>query len=709
MTMHRVVGSVVLSVLTLATTLGFGGVAPAAAAASAPITIGLTALAPSTAVKSDTLRLSGSLNAGSGAERTDVVVRLAVADMAVRSDLASSAGSASRVVFGHDDLIGSVSAKTTTPWSLTVPISDLALPGRGVYALDVEAWSPNGRISSLRTYLPYEMSGDSSFTPTQLVLLWPVTGAAEFDGHSVNDVPEAVGDQLSTDFAPGGRLDKVISSVGSVKNVVVSWAVDPALLRTAYSESYGYTLYPNQTAGTGGENAAHWLDEARAVLGQSGELWQLPATDPDLGALSTADPAFAAQSVRSAADLSGTTVAELTGRAARGTLAWPADGQADPGTLKLAAALDPAATVVASDSVNLHTRSDTYTPTGHAELSNGTHLAISDAGLDAVFAGDSIDAPYRAGSDVSLLAAQRFLAESAVIALERPNLTVGRTIMVTAPRGGQPDDELLGALSRASWLKPVGLSALLGAPSDPTARTSTPKRAATATAFDLTSRQLAAGTSLNDSLQSLASILAGSSAKVTDSYGPAVLRTVSTSWRGQAAAQTAFSAAVSDRLMSSVNAVGLVPKSDLTLSGKSGVIPFTIENKLSYPVRVGIRITTDRPGLSAPSVAVQTVPQGSTTVNVHVHASVTGAKVMVTAQLVTPTGATYGGARSVRVTVSSIGSITLVIFGLSAALLVIAVVLRIYRGRRPRGAQPEAVASGESVDMSAAADADREE
>jgi len=69
------------------------------------------------------------------------------------------------------------------------------------------------------------------------------------------------------------------------------------------------------------------------------------------------------------------------------------------------------------------------------------------------------------------------------------------------------------------------------------------------------------------------------------------------------------------------------------------------------------------------------------------------------------------------VTVSSIGSVTLVIFGLSAALLVVAVGLRIYRSRRTRTAQAAPDPSspknpdlhGESVDFAAAAEAEREQ
>ncbi|MGH3417250.1 MAG: DUF6049 family protein, partial [Actinocrinis sp.] len=346
------------------------------------------------------------------------------------------------------------------------------------------------------------------------------------------------------------------------------------------------------------------------------------------------------------------------------------------------------------------------TPTGRAEQ-DGSNLAISDNALDAIFAGDAADSGYK-GSDQTLLAAQRFLAQSALIALERPNLSTPRTVMVTAPRSADPDPALLTAIGHANWIKTVGLSTLLGTRPDHAAQTGKPSRAPATVAADLTPGQLAATGSLGASLQALSAILTNTDG-ITAPYGPAILRTLSTAWRTQAPAQAAFNAAVQARLQTTMSAVTLVKKSDLTLSGKSGLIPFTVENRFPYTVKVGIKITADRPGLSVQSITVQNVPQGSTTINVHVSSAVSGTRVNVTAQLVTPDGADYGQPQSLQVTVSSIGSITLVIFGLSAALLVIAVVLRIYRGRRTRTAQAVPDPSGESAQKFAAAEAEREQ
>lgn len=679
----------------------------AASTSGGGVTVELSSLSPTVAVKTSTLHLSGNL-VGGPSTHYDVVVRLAVAEMQVRSDMTTPAGVGSRLVYGHDYSAGTLASNGTVPWSLSVPVSDLSLTSQNVYALDVEAYSGDTRIGAVRTYLPYSMTGGSSFHATQMVLLWPVTAAPALDGQVDKDVPEAVDDSLSEQFAPGGRLDKVLSAPAADSRIAVSWAVDPDLLSTADRESHGYSLYPEGTSGTGAQNAANWLAEAKSTLGSGGELWQLPATDPDLGSLGHSDPTAAAELVKDAAARTGTRLEALLNRTALGTLAWPADGQADSGTLKLAGAADPGAVIVRSDSVGLHTPLDSYTPTGRAQV-NGRPVAVSDAALDAIFAGDGADAAGK-GSNPSLLASQRFLAESALIALERPNLSTPRTIMVAGARGGTPDPALLTAVGQASWIKTVGLSTLLAANPDPHAQTSAPKRDPATAKTDLTATQLDAASSLESALGALAAIMAGPQPEQTvEGFNPAVLRTVSTAWRASPTRQAAFSTAVRNRLDTTMSLVTLVKKSDLTLSGKSGVIPFTVENRFSHPVRVGIRITTNHAGLSVQSITVQTVQQGSTTVNVHVSSAVTGTRVTVTAQLVTPGGADYGEPQSLQVTVSSIGSVTLIIFGLSAALLVIAVGLRIYRGRRTRTAQAVPDPSGESVDNGALAEAEREQ
>lgn len=699
-------GLLALVAVLAAQVLMLAAPAPSHAAGASAITVELSSFSPTVAAKGSTLHLAGNLVGGSSTH-TAVVVRLAVAEMQVRSDMANNAGFDSRLIFGHDYVAGTVASGATVPWTLSVPVSALSLTSQTVYAVDVEAYAGDVRVGAVRTYLPYAMNGDSKFHATQMVVLWPVTAAPALDGQADKEVPESVNDSLSALFAPDGRLGKALAIPAENKNLAVSWAVDPDLLTTADSESHGYSLYPSGDSGAGAQNAAAWLTEAKTVL-SGGELWQLPQSDPDLGSLGRSNPTAAAALVKSAVTRADGTIENLTGLVPKGVLAWPADGQADSGTLNLAAAANPDAVIVRSNSIGLHTPLDSYTPTGRAQVS-GRQVAVSDAALDAIFAGDAVDAAWK-GSNQSLLAAQRFLAESALIARERPNLASPRTIMVAAPRGSTPDPALLTALGQAGWIKTVGLSSLLSASPDPHAQTSAPKRDAATAQSDLSTAQLTATSSLDASVQALSAIMVDrKSLQTVDGYGSAVLRTLSTAWRSAPTQQAAFSAAVENRLDTTMGAVTLVKKSDLTLSGKSGVIPFTVENRFDHPVRIGIRITTDHAGLSVESITVQTVQQGSTPINVHVSSKVTGTRVTVTAQLVTPDGADYGDPQSFQVTVSSIGSVTLIIFALSAALLVIAVGLRIYRGRRTRTALDETDLPGASVDNGALAEAEREQ
>lgn len=707
MSSHRTLRSLIISMFVLAAVLVVDRPAPSAAATgSNAVTVALTQLSPAVAVRGDTLRLDGTVTGGSAAH-SDVIIRLAVADLQVRSDMSTNAGVGSQFVYGYDYTVGSLAPGATASWHLKVPVAEFASASQTIYGLDIVADSDGARIGVMRTYLPYDITSDSSFRATQMVVLWPVTAAPALDGQSdKNSVPEAVNDDLSAQFAPGGRLTRTLSTAVAARNVTVSWAVDPDLLATADSESHGYSLYPGGNSGAGAQNAFNWLTEAKTALSGTGELWQLPATDPDLASLAQGNQGMAGRIVTRAAAASGTTIAGLVGRTPRGTLAWPANGQADDATLHLAKAASPSAVIVGSDSAGLHTPLDSYTPTGLANV-DGEKLAIGDASLNAIFGGDPADAGFK-NSDQSLLAAQRFLAESALMALERPNLPTPRTVLVAASRTAPPDPRLLAAVGEAGWIKTVGLSTLLSAKPDKSAKTGTLKRDPAVAQSDLSTGQLATTAALDASIHALTAILTQPDPAI-GLYAPAVLRTVSTAWRSSADDQVAFAGAVQSRLQTTMSAVSLVPKSDLTLSGKSGIIPFTVENRFGYPVRVGIRITTDHAGLTVSYVAVQTVPQGSAPFNVHVSSAVSGTRVTVTAQLVTPDGADYGEPQSLQVTVSSIGSITLVIFGLSAALLVVAVVLRIYRGRRTRAAQPVPDPFGASPDNTAAVEAEREQ
>lgn len=691
--MRRAVSAVFLAFAALAASVLWTGLVPPAEAATSQVLIGLSSLSPSYATSGNTVKLAGTVAAAAhGANFSGVQIELKVAPLGVRSEMTAGPGSDDQWIYGHTDQLGPVAAGATAAWSFSATTEQLGLDESGVYALDIIAVSNGSRIGALRTYLPYEVGG-SGVTPVHIALLWPLTGPPELDGSTQSGVTEATDDDMAAELKTGGRLDQMLTAAQAQKNITFSWLVDPNLLTTLSDESSGYVLYPGDSPGSQPQGAAQWLTDAKNLLTTNGELWQLPATDPDVASLAQGDAAQARALLGDSAALNGTTVATDLGRAPQGTLVWPADGQADPATLALAQSIDPAATVVQSDSVALKTPEQRYTATGLAVGSSGGKLAVADAALDQVFAGDPADAAYLSSSDSGVLAAQRFLAQTALIVGESPSASVSRTILVTAPRDATPDTTLLDALGTAPWVQTVGLSDLLKATPDPKATASAPVRAAATAQTDLPPSAMTESVQLTASLHQLTDIMTSPQA-VTQSFTPAALSTVSTAWRAlPAASRTAFGAATTSRLGQLSGAVSLVPKSDLTLSGKSGTIPFTITNRLGQPVRVALQVTTDRDGLTFQSQQVRTVNEGSTTVIVPAQASVTGVKITVSARLVAPTGQYYGEPVTFQVTVSSIGTTALIVLGLSAGVLVVAVGLRIYRGKRRRGspqADPDA-------------------
>lgn len=680
---------------------GFARSGPAEAAQSGSLS--LTSLSPTVALSpSQQVKLAGNLKLPAGHSYSDVIVQLDIMPVQYRSQMSEGPASDTDEVqlSSVQDNLGEVSG--SVPWHLNTTVQQMGLDPGNVYALDIEAWSEGSQpLGSVRTYLPYKIGG-GSFTPTQLAVLVPVTAASPLDGYQYqpkdNSSPwdEVTADGLTTAMGPSGSLDQLLEQGQALKGVDLSWAVDPDLLYTATQISGGYFVTSGGSAtddqpGTGADNVAAWLKLAGTVLGKNGELWQLPSTDPDLASLAhlsaqQADP-FLATAVKQAAQ--GTALSQATGRSPTGLLAWPAAGQVDANTLALAQSLNPAAVITASNSVGL--RASGYTPTGRATVQGHDDIAVSDADLDAIMSGDAVDSGFvAAGSDPNLLAQQRLLAQTALIAEERPNLSTPRTILLTLPRASAQsarDMPVLSALAQATWIRPTALSNLLAAAPDPKASTHGLNRSAAVAKTDLTTDQLNAAVSLSSQFSLYQSILVG--ADSSDGLGAAVERTVSTSWRGSGDAWSGFSSAVQRRLTLQMSQVYLIQKSDLTMSGTSGSIPFTIHNGLNQKVSLGLDFTMKPTGrLDIASVPAAEIPaHSSRTIQVHVTSRSPSATIQVTAYLVNPVGAHYGdpqssGSQSLQVSVTSIGFVALLLFAGSAALLVIAVGLRIYRGRR---------------------------
>jgi hypothetical protein len=686
--------------------LGLAAAGPASAAQE--VTVSLTSMTPTVATSSSqALSLAGNLTIPSGSSHSDVIVQLNYEAVSIRSAMNDGPSDNDTQLYTVQDTLGTLSSGSHA-WSLKTTVGALGPSAGTVYALDVQAYTNGAPLGhALRTYLPYKIgTGSSSVSPTQLTVLAPVTASSSADGYqeTINGAtyPELTEDGLISEMGTNGSLYKLLLAGSLLPKGTISWVVDPDLLNTAMQIESGYVVAPTGTGtsdvGPDADYATAWLKEARYVLGSTnGELWQLPTTDPDLGSLSNASSSQAEQFLREAAKQSTSdgTVKSVAGRDPQGLLAWPADGQVSSATLSLADSVDPSAVVVDSTSIGLSVPNQAYTPTGRASANGKNNLVVGDSGLDAIMSGDSADASYvSAGSNSSLLSGQRLLAQTALIALATPNIS--HSIMMTLPRDANTaaaDMGTLKVLQSASWITSTGLSSLLKQSADSGASTGTPTRSSSAVSADLTTSQLSSAINLQSQVTLYQSILTRSDS-TTVGFANAVLRTVSADWRGNSAAWKTFESDVSGRLGYQTGLVYLIPKSDLTLTGTSGSIPFTVVNRLSQPVKLGLSVQTSPSGLNVTQIPVREFPaNGSTAVEVPVDTKVASTTYQVTAFLVTSTGVHYGtpktdGSQSLQVTVTSIGFVALLLFAGSAALLVFAVGLRIYRGRKRSRGEP---------------------
>jgi hypothetical protein len=451
--------------------------------------------------------------------------------------------------------------------------------------------------------------------------------------------------------------------------------------------------------GSGAAAAHTWLTKAKATLSTgaskaTAQVWALPYADPDLASVANAPTSLADRlrgQVTTAATYHAAVIDSQLGAQPAGTLAWPAAGQADPATLRLAQVLRPAAAVLSGSSLPLQTPNERYTPSGRSSI-DGIPAAVSDPALDSVLDGDPADADAGngSGSAPGLLAGQRFIAETALITTQQQSQ---RAIVVQAPRDFAPSSDLLAALrdvTGSNWVDYVGLSTVLHSQPDPEVSVGPLTRSRASVSADRSAASLTKVADFGDDLASFASILTTPS-HATGPYDPVVLRALSTSWRGTSGASgpDAFLAAAGggpDGLETQRSNVSMVPKSSITLSGKSGSVPITIVNNLAQPVRLRLDVTSLRPDVlritAHPMVTVD--PGSQQIVQVAAHASGSGVVVPVHVRLLTPNGTAYGRAQDIQVHVTNIGVIALVILLGSAALVVLAVVLRLYRAARKR-------------------------
>ena len=718
--------------LTVAAAGPAGAAVPAAAAGgqpsrqsqSLPVSIAITSLTPDYLTPGKPVTVTGSVTNTSGTPITGMRVRLRSSGtpfdnrdaLQVYADGAPAADSP--VPRAVRSVPGTLAPHATADWSISLRAGQLGVTEFGVYPLAAEAESSAGTVTT-RTFLP--------FWPRKRVLdpvrqdiawIWPVISPPQQSACAWLLPGSLRTNSLAGSFGAGGRLSGLLAAGRAyTASAHLTWAIDPALLASAQTMTRRY-----QFGGTAdctdlrerpaSQAARDWLTGLEsATAGQP--VFVTPYADADVAALSHRGLNDELASAFSAGRETASTILHRNFTASPGVaasgdgskqltgLAWPAEGIANYGVLN-SLAVNGISTVVLDSATMPPSPSQNFTPSAVTTTPSGEgprmHVLLADDTITQVLGTADHG---RAPAGTSFAVAQRFLAETAMIAAERPALA--RSVVVAPPRDWDPPPGLAGKLLAstvtAPWLRPVSL----------------PRLAAAGPGRGQVHRQLQQVTSKDELRPSL---LAGvrrlgkssallQSIRVQQDPGlrNAIMAVESSAWRGGRARARRASHLLS-RIASYVagqeSSVVIIGPERVTLGGLSGTLPVSISNSLHYPVQVQLHVTVPGGGrirVTSPQRDVTVGAGADVTLRLHVRAAGVGST-SIQLSLLTPGGAPLPG-RPVTLTVQAthFGTLALAIIGAALGVFVVTSVRRAFRHGRgeaqaPGGSGPDPGDSG---------------
>ena len=619
-------------------------VAHAAQSASASVTIEIQAITPQVARPGDTLTVRATLRNPTAAPIDQITASLSVYRYAFSSrssldgwELQASDGSIGTIVVSDQakDPLGPGQSREVT---LTVPADSIGLlrspDGWGPRGLAVSVTSGRARLGVARSFLLWLPS--DSVPATRLSIVVPLT--------------EAPG--AAAPFGPSSRLTAVLAATEQHRDI--AWAVDPAVVNRAIVAV---------AAGRG------WLTRFHAAL-LSRDVYSLPYADSDAAALAHADQP---KLYLDAAAIGQQQLESALGGANASRLAWPANSSPDLSTIDLAARSKPAVVLLGSADVEA-VDSLTYTPTGRSQVttqSGDVDLVLSDA----VLTGQLTDP----GGRTPAVAAQRVLAETAMITRERP--TTARHVLAALPRDWLPvvasTSAQLTALDNAPWVDLTPLATLIGTPPVDVRRNALPF--AGPDPGELSAGDAARIGQATVELDAFGSVPTDRAAAL-GSLPTDLLDLTSVGWRGYPDARSAAIDIALAKVTALTGSVSVVKSSVVNLIAARGEIPVSLHNGLDQPARVLVRLQPRNARLVATAAVPVEIPAGETaSVKVPVHAVANG-DVAVDVVVLTPSGALLmtGDRFTVRVRADWENLATAVV----AVLLAIGVVIGIFRTAR---------------------------
>jgi hypothetical protein len=286
------------------------------------------------------------------------------------------------------------------------------------------------------------------------------------------------------------------------------------------------------------------------------------------------------------------------------------------------------------------------------------------------------------GPGAAFSTSQQFLAETALLAQAIPV----QPIVVAPPPRWAPSTalaaDLIADTSSAPWLSQVSLTALASAKHIPIVLNEN-WPAGSLGSTRITRPELRKVRMLNREVLQLEDIRAR-----PDPGLWLALSTLESSSVQAAPPSTADAmlATVAKRIAQEQQAVRIIAEKRITLGGLKGSVPVSIDNRLSYPVRVelqlqysqasGIKIASDPPGL------ITVPPHQTQTIRLRVQATAVGSTI-VTMLLATKHGDPVSVPLRMTIQATQVGTLGMIIFAAALGIFLIASAARAVRRGRP--------------------------
>lgn len=552
-------------------------------------------------------------------------------------------------------------------WTLSLPVRQMGLSTFGVYPISVEVYNGAGVVLGRQHTLVTYYSKSAQIAKTKIAWVWPIIDQP----HRADD-DTFVDGNLERQFS-GGRLANLVSAAAHT-STPVSWLIDPGLVDDAarMASEDGYTIKSSKDSVHRYSNVAarSWLTSLQSAIG-SEQVIATPYADPDVMSLAQH---HLPGDIKSATDagMSSLNAAGVTG--ATTAVSAPPDGLATQSTLAALAA-SGSRTVLLSSAILPDPQAQTYTPDPLVKKNvagDPMNLIAYDDTLYKVLDTDTSE------PGATVLAEQRFLAETAMITGEKPYDP--RTIVVTPPRRWDPSPTFAKAVlsdtATAPWLRPVTLNKVESV--KPVSRTFQPPK----NTSGLGKTYLRQLHELSGRINRFTSILRPQKS----AYSLGVPRVESSAWDGRSTRGKALRQRLDAALEKDVAKVRVL-NDGITLVGKSARIPITISNDLSDKTIVvtlhAYSSNETRLRIDDVDRTLTLAPGHKDQVNLNMKAAANG-PANVSLDLLTPGRLTFGPTHVLRVNATGYGRTALLITGVSLAVLFLGIGIRVVRRRAER-------------------------